>query len=36
MAYDGKPTPKFAYSLTFDTLISILATISKASLVFMI
>ncbi|KAJ0420573.1 hypothetical protein BJY00DRAFT_312991 [Aspergillus carlsbadensis] len=36
LAFDGKPTPKFAYSLTLNTVISILATASKASLVFMI
>jgi hypothetical protein len=36
MVYDGKPTPTFTYSLTLNTLISILATASKASLLFMI
>ncbi|KAL2832742.1 hypothetical protein BJY01DRAFT_253764 [Aspergillus pseudoustus] len=35
-AFDGKPTPTFAYSLTLNTVISILATASKASLIFMI
>ncbi|KAL3468103.1 hypothetical protein BJX64DRAFT_84744 [Aspergillus heterothallicus] len=35
-AYDGKATPKFAYSLTLNTVISILATASKVSLVFVV
>ncbi|CAG8919328.1 unnamed protein product [Penicillium salamii] len=33
-AYDGKPSPKFSHGLTLNTIVSVLSTASKSSLIF--